>query len=74
MDVENRIKELVDILNKYSKAYYIDNSPLVSDVEYDRLYKELEDLEKKYPEYTKNFTDFSNMRFLLGLINYKVST
>lgn len=47
MDVENRIKELVDILNKYSKAYYIDNSPLVSDVEYDRLYKELEDLEKK---------------------------
>ena len=51
MDVENRIKELVDILNKYSKAYYIDNSPLVSDVEYDRLYKELEDLEKKYPEY-----------------------
>ncbi len=51
MDVDNRIKELVDILNKYSKAYYIDNSPLVSDVEYDRLYKELEDLEKKYPEY-----------------------
>lgn len=46
MDVENRIIELVDILNKYSKAYYIDNSPLVSDVEYDRLYKELEDLEK----------------------------
>ena len=28
MDVENRIKELVDILNKYSKAYYIDNLPL----------------------------------------------
>ena len=51
MNVENRIKELVQLLNKYSKAYYIDNSPLVSDVEYDTLYKELEDLEKKYPEY-----------------------
>ena len=51
MNVENRIKELVNLLNKYSKAYYIDNSPLISDVEYDKLYKELEDLEKKYPEY-----------------------
>ena len=45
------LQELVQLLNNYSIAYYIDNSPLVSDVEYDRLYKELEDLEKKYPEY-----------------------
>ena len=50
MDAENRIKELINLLNNYSKAYYIDNSPLISDVEYDKLYKELEDLEKKYPE------------------------
>ena len=47
MDAENRIKELSQLLNNYSKAYYIDNSPLVSDVEYDSLYKELEYLEKK---------------------------
>lgn len=51
MDIKKQIEELTSLLNKYSKAYYIDNSPLVSDVEYDSLYKELEKLEKQYPEY-----------------------
>lgn len=51
MEPKNRIAELVTLLNKYNKAYYIDNNPLISDVEYDKLYKELENLEKQYPEY-----------------------
>lgn len=50
MEPEKRIKELVELLNRYSHEYYINDSPSVSDFEYDRLYRELEDLEKLYPE------------------------
>lgn len=41
-----RYRELIDTLNRYSKAYYVDDEPLVPDAEYDRLYRELELLEK----------------------------
>lgn len=51
MDAKTRIAELTSLLNKYSNAYYNENNPLISDVEYDALYKELESLEKQYPEY-----------------------
>ena len=54
MDYKERISYLTDLLNKYNKAYYIDNNPIVSDVEYDTLYKELEQLEKDYPEFIQN--------------------
>ena len=47
MDYKERISYLTDLLNKYKNAYYIENSPLVSDVEYDNLYNELEMLEKE---------------------------
>lgn len=43
------MNELVDLLNTYAKAYYTDDKPLVSDKEYDALYRELEDLEAKNP-------------------------
>ncbi len=39
------------LLNKYSKEYYELDSPTVSDIEYDRLFKELVELENKYPEF-----------------------
>ena len=54
MDYKERISYLTVLLNKYNKAYYIDNNPIVSDVEYDTLYKELEQLEKDYPEFIQN--------------------
>lgn len=41
---------LVDLLNSYAKAYYVDDEPQVPDAEYDRLYLELEDYEKSHPE------------------------
>lgn len=47
--MKNRMNELVDLLNTYAKAYYTDDKPLVSDKEYDALYRELEDLEAKNP-------------------------
>ncbi|ERK59552.1 DNA ligase [Gemella bergeri ATCC 700627] len=49
--IKDEILKLVDLLNKYSYQYYVDDNPTVSDTEYDTLYKQLEKLEKKYPEY-----------------------
>ena len=40
-----RIKNLVKQLNEYCYAYYVLDDPLVSDVEFDRLYDELRELE-----------------------------
>lgn len=42
-----RIHELVALLNKYRHEYYNDNAPSVSDAVYDRLYDELNELEKQ---------------------------
>ena len=46
VDKKERIKELVDILNKASKAYYQDEKEIMSNFEYDALYDELVQLEK----------------------------
>ncbi|MGN0908248.1 MAG: NAD-dependent DNA ligase LigA, partial [Succinivibrio sp.] len=44
-----RYRELVDTLNRWARAYYVDDSPLVPDAEYDRLYRELEEMERSDP-------------------------
>ncbi|MGN0446922.1 MAG: NAD-dependent DNA ligase LigA [Acutalibacteraceae bacterium] len=45
-----RIKELKDIINYHNKKYYENDAPEIEDFEYDRLLKELTDLEEAYPE------------------------
>jgi DNA ligase (NAD+) len=45
-----RMHTLVHELNQHCHRYYVLSRPIVSDAEYDRLYRELEDLERKYPE------------------------
>ena len=47
---DNRIAELRAELNRHNQLYYQDAQPEVSDAEYDRLFRELEDLEKANPE------------------------
>ena len=47
MNKIDRIKELVELLNKASDAYYVNDKPIMSDKEYDKLYDELEALEKE---------------------------
>lgn len=51
MDIKNRIKELTDIINKASIEYYVNDNPSITDQEYDDYYRELLNLEEKYPEY-----------------------
>lgn len=46
-----RINELTGILNDANRRYYVENSPTLSDYEFDMLLKELEALEKEYPEF-----------------------
>ena len=48
---EERIKELVKLLNQYNYEYYTLDKPSVSDQEYDRLMLELINLENMYPEF-----------------------
>ena len=49
-EVKNRHRRLVDEISRHDKAYYVDAKPIISDREYDALYDELVELEKKYPE------------------------
>ena len=49
--VKRRIEELRDLIRKYDYYYYVLNRPLVSDAEYDELFRELQELEEKYPQF-----------------------
>ncbi len=44
-----RIDELVELLQRYGHAYHVLDAPIVPDAEYDRLYRELEALERAHP-------------------------
>lgn len=48
--VENRINELIEILNKANYEYYVLDNPTISDQEYDKYIRELINLENKYPD------------------------
>ena len=48
--MNERMKELVELLNRYATEYYTSDNPSVSDSEYDRLYRELVELEKAHPD------------------------
>ena len=48
---EKRIKELSEELRRHNHSYYVENSPTISDFEYDLLTSELATLEKMFPEY-----------------------
>jgi DNA ligase (NAD+) len=50
-DVVKRIEQLRQEINRHDYLYYVENRPEVSDFEYDRLFAELKELEKKHPEF-----------------------
>lgn len=51
MDVKNRINELRQEIRKHNELYYKKDAPLISDFEYDELYRELKKLEEENPEF-----------------------
>ena len=46
-----RIEELRRQLNYHNRKYYVDNEPEISDFDFDRMMRELQDLEQAHPEY-----------------------
>jgi len=75
--------QLVEILNFHEHRYYVLNDPLISDTEYDLLYKKLESLEQHHPEsiqadsptqrvssdLTENFPSVPHLKPMLSLDN-----
>lgn len=53
-NIEQRIEELVEILNKANIDYYKYDNPTISDQEYDKYLRELTNLEEQYPELKKD--------------------
>ncbi|MGB4287481.1 MAG: NAD-dependent DNA ligase LigA [Tepidanaerobacteraceae bacterium] len=50
VQVEGRIKELRELINHHNYLYYVLDNPQISDAEYDKLMRELIDLESQFPE------------------------
>ncbi len=49
-DVREQIRKLRDELNYHNYRYYVQDDPVIADVEYDRLFRQLLALEERYPE------------------------
>jgi DNA ligase (NAD+) len=50
-EVERRIEDLRDQIRLHNYHYYVLDAPLIPDAEYDRLFRELRQLEEQYPEF-----------------------
>lgn len=50
-NIQSRVNELHDLLNQYGYEYYVQDNPSVPDNEYDKLLRELIDIEEAYPEF-----------------------
>ncbi len=51
VNAQKRIKELSEKVNYHREKYYLEDAPEISDHEFDALFRELENLEKQYPEF-----------------------
>ena len=51
MTIEQTINELRQELNRHNHKYYVENAPEISDFEYDKMLRELQDLEALHPEF-----------------------
>ena len=50
LEIQQRCQQLKTLLQRASYAYYVLNAPFIPDSVYDILYRELEDIEKRYPK------------------------
>lgn len=50
-EARRRIEELRELIRYHNYRYYVLDSPEISDAEYDRLFRELQELEEKFPEF-----------------------
>lgn len=57
-----RLEELKKALHEHNYRYFVLDDPIVSDAEYDRLLKELTEIEKAYPELVTLDSPYSQAR------------
>ena len=50
-NIQLQVEELRSLLNDYAYQYYVLDEPIISDIQYDKLYQQLLELEKKHPEF-----------------------
>ncbi len=53
MEIQKKIESLIQILNEANYQYYVLDDPQMPDFEYDRLLRELEDMEREYPQFAR---------------------
>ncbi|AWG43230.1 DNA ligase (NAD(+)) LigA [Candidatus Borreliella tachyglossi] len=66
-NIEDEILSLKRLIRKWNKEYYVDSSPSVGDLTYDKALLRLQELENKYPEYKT--PDSPTLRFGSDLLN-----
>ncbi len=60
-EIKEKIENLRALINYHSDRYYNDDAPEIDDFEYDKLLRELENLEKEYPEFSDNASPTKNV-------------
>ncbi|MDO8416362.1 MAG: NAD-dependent DNA ligase LigA [Agitococcus sp.] len=53
-DSLEQYKQLVDLVTQHASLYYVNDAPLISDAEYDQLFRQLQHIEKAHPEWTSS--------------------
>ncbi len=62
-NIKQDYQKKIDELKKHNKFYYENSSPVISDKEYDKLKKQILDLEKEYAYLKSNFSPSKKCRF-----------
>ena len=52
-EIKLKIEQLTEAINYHNKLYYTDDNPEIEDYEYDKLFRELENIENEFPEFKK---------------------
>ena len=50
MTLEQKVRKLRETIERHSRLYYIEDAPEITDADYDKLFRELQDLEAQHPE------------------------
>lgn len=51
MDIKSRVEKLRSELNRHNYRYYVESAPVISDFDFDKLLRELQELEAEYPQF-----------------------